>query len=161
MTMSSKNMNWNQFLTEFVLRASTNEFIENYTLDQVIELARRSWDAIQAAEIPDSEKAKQEFLPSFVLTDAIAPIPLNSGELKSLAEKAVEISEGIAKYIAIDKHGTVYAYKQKPIIKSDVSTCWDISDLRHPCWLVDHVAEPADFRNELYKISKLLNNENQ
>ena len=160
--MSNQNMNWNQFLTEYMLRAMSNyQIFEEYKVQQMVEFARRAWDAMQAAELPESEKAKQAPAPSFVLNDAIAPIPLNSMELKSLAEKAVTLSENIAKYIAIDKHGTVYAYKQKPIIKSDVSTCWDISDLRHSCWLVDHVAEPADFRNELYQISKLLNNENQ
>ena len=88
-------------------------------------------------------------------------IPSNSMDLKVLAEKAVTLSENIAKYIAIDKHGTVYAYEQKPIIKSDVSTCWDIDSLRHSCWLVDHVTEPADFRNELYEINKLLNDDTE
>ena len=158
--MSSKNMNWNQFLAEFVLRAMTNNIHEQYfSPEDAARLARKAWDAIQSAELPESEKAKQAPAPSFVLNDTIAPNPPNSRDLKVLAEKAVEVSDGIAKYIAIDKHGTVYAYKQKPIIKSDVSTCWDISDLRHSCWLVDHVAEPADFRNELYEISKIINNE--
>ena len=154
--------NWNDFLTEYMLRAMTNrEFFEEYSAQHITEFARQAWDAIQAAELPESEKAKQAPAPSFVPINDPAPIPPNSKGLKVLAEKALNISIGVARYIAIDKLGTVYAYKQPPIIKSDISTCWDISDLKHDCWLVDYVAAPDNFRNELYEISKILSDDVQ
>ena len=84
---------------------------------------------------------------------------MSKEELETLAWKAISRSEGAAQYIAIDTEGTVYAYKQKPVIKSEASTVWDISDLKHDCWLVDYVAAPDNFRDELYEISKILNNE--
>ena len=53
-------MSWNQFLTEFVLRAMSNyQMFEEYKAQQMVEFARRAWDAMQAAELPESEKAKQ------------------------------------------------------------------------------------------------------
>ena len=81
-------------------------------------------------------------------------------QLETLAWKAISRSEGAAKYIAIDTEGTVYAYKQKPVIKSEASTVWDISDLKQSCWLVCYTEAPDNFRDELYKISKILDNEN-
>ena len=136
-------MNWNQFLTEFVLRASTNEFIENYTLDQVIELARRSWDAIQAAELPESEKAK---------------VDKNSYDLKLWAKKAIEYLGEKAEWIAIDSDGSVWAYDIQPIY-IPMNGYWSNAYDNGNGTVVGAVDYVEDWTNELYEISKILNNE--
>ena len=73
--MNNQNMSWNQFLTEFVLRAMTNNIHEQYFSPEAAACrAREVWDAIQSVELPESEKAKQA---------QSEPIPPNSMELKS------------------------------------------------------------------------------
>ena len=155
--MSNKNMDWNQFLTEFVLRAMTNNIHEHYfSPSDAARRAREAWDAIQAAELPESEKAKQAPEPSFVPINAPAPIPSNSMELKRLAEKAILFSDGVAKFFAIDASGMVCAYSFLPVLNNGE---WDLNDLSDDFWEIALVAPPANFRTELYEISKILNNE--
>ena len=150
--------NWNDFLTEFVLRAMARPDVENYNFPAkwAAHLAREAWDAIQAAELPESEKAKEAPAPSFVPINAPAPIPSNSMELKRLAEKAILFSDGVAKFFAIDASGMVCAYSFLPVLNNGE---WDLNDLSDDFWEIALVAPPANFRTELYEISKILNNE--
>lgn len=76
--------------------------------------------------------------------------------IREFAIKAKLISENKAEWLAIDTQGTVYAYKEKPVIKSEASTVWDISDLKHSCWWIGLTAAPDNFKNELYQISNIL-----
>lgn len=148
--------NWNDFLIEFVLRAMTNaQIIEQYTIKQMISLARESWDAIQAAELPESEKAKQTPAPSFVSTAGLAPIAANSPDLKELARQAREVGDEM-QWIAIDASGQVWAYDLKPDVYEPEEFWYNDAF----AWEITQVAPPADFRTELYEISKLLENDN-
>ena len=79
-------------------------------------------------------------------------------ELKSLAEKAILSSAGAAKWLSIDKDGQVCAWRLKPYIMWG-NTFWDNWNIQSYCIIITRVAPPANFRNELYEISKIINNE--
>lgn len=149
--MSNRNMNWQQFLTEFVLRTLTQiEVIEAsdeaYYIRASIRVAREAWDAIQAAELPESEKAKQK------------PITANSTDLRALARSALEASNNKARWIAIDASGGVWAYDLRPDCYEQDKT-WDNSPTQGSNWFVRIVAPPDDFTNELYEISKIVSDD--
>lgn len=143
-------MSWEQFLTEFVLRAMTNNIHEQYfSPDAAAQRAREVWDAIQTAELPESEKAKQ----SVIVANPPDLKPSNSTELKAMARTARDLYE--AKWLAIDKNGKVWAYDLKPTVDA-LRNAWDNSSRGGRGWEVGLVALPEDFTTELYRIDKLL-----
>ena len=77
-------------------------------------------------------------------------------ELKQLAQRALDKSNGGAKWLTIDTKGQVYVYRFRPILRD---TEWDVSDYSNEFWGVGYTTPPVNFRNELYEISKILNNE--
>ena len=133
--------NWNDFLSEFVLRAMTNrEFFEEYSAQHITEFARQAWDAIQAAELPESEKAQNEAM----LQD-----------LKKMAAQALEVSNNKAKWFAIDLNGQIWAYYVCPHIEEDR---WvSIDDNNH---MIGILNTPFDWniawKSARYEISKIL-----
>ena len=151
--------NWNDFLQEFVLRAMTDaQILEQYRTDQMISLARRVWDAIQAAELPESEKAKQ----SVIVANPPHLNPSNSTELKAMARTALDLFSDEAKWLAIDKNGKVWAYDLKPTIDTSRNAWyWYNSGRGGRGCEVGQVASPEDFTTELYRIDKLLNDDNE
>lgn len=157
-------MNWEQFLTEFVLRAISHPDITTGKinapiqgiLETTIYFARKSWDAIQAAELPESEKAKQ----SVIVANPPHLNPSNSTELKAMARTALDLFSDEAKWLAIDKNGKVWAYDLKPTIDTS-RNAWDNSGRGGHGWEVGRVASPEDFTTELYRIDKLLNDGNE
>ena len=139
--------NWNDFLQEFVLQAMTRAEVtsasdEDYYLRVSIRMAREAWDAIQAAEIPDSEKAKQAYL----------------YDLRALSIEGLRLSNKEAKWIAIDSNGEVWAYTSRPgcITTKGIWSNIRAGGLR---WGVKQVAPPCDFTKEIYEISKILSND--
>ena len=96
--MSNQNMSWNQFLTEFVLRAMTNNIHEEYfSPDDAARLARKAWNAIRAAQI------------------------------KTLATSALVVSKDKAKWLAVDADGEVWAFDVEPTVHESKAV-WDNSD---------------------------------
>ena len=106
-----------------------------------------SRDAIQAS-LPESEKAKQ----------VVSDMPTNLTQLKELAQRALDLYSDDAQWIAIDSDGDVWAYDLKPTIDETKSN-WDNSDYDTFAWKIGKVAPPADYRNEIYEISKLIDND--
>lgn len=140
--------NWNDFLQEFVLRTLTQIEVleasdEAYYIRASIRIARESWDAIQAAELPESEKAK-----------ILSKLP----EIKQLAQKALEVSKGEAFWFAIDGDGEVWAFEIEPTVDEE-KRAWDngIS----AAWQIGKVSRPYYFTKELYEISKILSDDLQ
>ena len=147
--MSNQNMNWNQFLTEYMLRAMTNyQIFEEYKAQQMVEFARRAWDAMQAAPLPDSEKAK--------LADAnnLQTMPTTKEQLKRIAEEAA--AHGF-KWIAQDKfNGMWYGYTVKPQFVYD-SQEWR-TEPNSDYHLIE-VPNDTDYSKQLFNVNELLNNE--
>ena len=140
------NSKWNDFLTEFVMRAMTTH--EDYFEPaDAVRLARRCWDAIQNAELPESEKAKQ-----------VEPQKANLTELKALARTVLDFFSDDVQWIAIDANGEVWAYDLKPTIDETRSN-WDNSDDDGVAWEIGAVEPPEDYTKELYRISEILSND--
>ena len=118
-------------------------------MDNAPALARLLWDVMNAPEAP---------VPSFVSTDAIAPIPPNSMELKKIARTAREVIGDEMQWIAIDRDGSVWAYDLQPGVCESAGN-WDNSDDGGFAWEITQVAPPDNFRDELYEINKLLNDD--
>ena len=76
--------------------------------------------------------------------------------IKEFAQKAVQQSKNEAKWLAIDKHGFVYAFSAKPVICGDA---WNIPTFDDDLWCVAKFLPPQDFKTELYEIPKLLSDE--
>ena len=128
-------------------------------MDNAPALARLLWDVMNAPEV-EAPPA-----PSFVSTAGLAPIvanspdlkPSNSMELKELARKALEAKGDELQWIAIDASGQVWAYDLKPDVYEPEKFWYNDSF----AYEITQVAPPDDFRNELYEISKLLNDDNE
>lgn len=109
----------------------------------MISLAREAWDAIQAAEMPESEKAKSE---AFV------------DVLEQIARRALKVSDFGAKFFAIDPDGEIWAYRLRPYIDDNQ---W-ISDeeISHK---VGFVITPPDWdtqwKKACYEISQILSDD--
>lgn len=145
-----KNMNWEQFLTEFVLRAMTNNIHEQYfSPKDAASRARDVWDAIQAAELPESERAKQ------LVIAANSPdlIPSNSMELKALAQLAA--AQGFA-WIAQDKCGVWYGYKIKPEFREQLQE-WRSKGNNH--WAALNLPDNTDYSKQIFNVKTILDNE--
>ena len=131
-------------------------------MDNAPTLARLLWDVMNAPEV-EAPPA-----PSFVSTAGLAPIaanspdlkPSNSTELKALARTAREFVDSELQWIGIDLNGQVWAYDLKPLIYEPWG-CWDNSTDGGYSWEIGAVAPPDNFRDELYEINKLLNDENE
>ena len=122
-----------------MLRAMTNpKIIKKYTLNQMLSLAKESWDAIQASL---AERKKGDLT-----------------ELKALARTVLDFFSDDVQWIAIDANGEVWAYDLKPTIDETRSN-WDNSDDDGVAWEIGAVEPPADYRNEIYEISKLIDND--
>ena len=147
--MSSKNMNWNQFLAEYMLRAMTNyQIFEEYKAQQMVEFARRAWDAMQAAPLPDSEKAK------LVDVNNLQTVPTTKEQLKRIAEEAA--AHGF-KWIAQDKfNGMWYGYTVKPQFVYDRQE-WE-TEHNGDCYLIE-VPDDTDYSKQLFNVNELLTNE--
>ena len=147
--MSNKNLNWNQFLAEYMLRAMSNyQIFEEYKAQQMVEFARRAWDAMQAAPLPDSEKAK------LVDADNLQTVLTTKEQLKRIAEEAAVYG---FKWIAQDKfNGMWYGYTVKPQFKeyhqewqSEPGTDYNIIE----------IPDTTDYSKQLFNVNELLNNE--
>ena len=85
---------------------------------------------------------------------------ITKDQLNQLAHKALDVSNGTAKWIAIDFNGLVFAYKYRPVIKGFV-WCAIEENGKSDCWVVGDVERPEYyFTDEIYEISKLLKNDN-
>ena len=142
--------NWNDFLQEFVLQAMTRAEVtsvsdEDYYLRVSIRMAREAWDAIQAAELPESEKAKNE---------AVAQ------SLKDIARRALKVSDNTAKWFAIDADGEMSAYCSAPYIDRNK---WVFDQGNSYLLGVIHVPPDLDDKlmNRCFEISKILSNDIQ
>lgn len=149
-------MTYNEFRLRFAIQyvggvSDPGEAIRR--MDNAPALARLLWDVMNAPEV-EAPPA-----PSFVSTDAIALIPSNSTELKKIARKALEVSGDNAQWVAIDKDGRVWAYDLKPTV-DELWHCWGNSVDDGYSWEIGAVAPPDNFRDEIYEISKLLDNDN-
>ena len=119
----------------------TNNIHEHYfSPSDAARRARETWDAIQAAELPESEKAKNEAM----LQD-----------LKKMAAQALEVSNNKAKWFAIDLSGQIWAYYVCPYIEEDR---WvSIDDNNH---MIGILNTPFDWniawKSARYEISKIL-----
>ena len=136
--------NWNDFLIEFVLRAMTNNIHEHYfSPSDAARLAQLAWDAIQAAELPESEKAKNE---------AVAQ------SLKDIARRALEVSDNTAKWFAIDADGEMSAYCSAPYIDRNK---WVFDQGNSYLLGVIHVPPDLDDKlmNRCFEISKILSDD--
>ena len=141
--------NWNDFLQEFVLRTLTQVEVleasdEAYYIRASIRIARESWDAIQAAELPESEKAKQT----------------KNYDLKLWAKKAIESLGQKAEWIAIDSDGSVYAYDIRPNCIT-MTKCWSNAYNNGNSTLVGAGVDVKDWTKEFYEISKILSDDVQ
>lgn len=160
-------MNWEQFLTEFVLRALTQIEVlssgdKEYYLQVSLHTAREAWDAMQAAELPESEKAKQAPITTELSKNmANSPKdmdnspdlkPSNSTELRALAELAK--SKGFA-WIAQDDTGVWWGYKVKPRFRKQ-SQDWH-SDDSHFAAL--NLPDDTDYSKQIFNVKQILNNE--
>lgn len=83
----------------------------------------------------------------------------NLTELKALARMTPNVVAEEAQYIAVDANGEVWVFDLKPSIDA-LRNAWDNSDCDGFSWQIGAVAPPADFRNEIYEIDKLLENDN-
>lgn len=146
-------MNWQQFLAEFVLRTMARPDVHHYNFSAryAADLAREAWDAIQAVELPESEKAKQ----SVIVANPPHLKPSNSTELKAMARTSLDLYSDEAKWLAIDKNGKVWTYDLKPTVDA-LRNAWDNSGRGGRGWEVGLVSRPEDFTTELYRIDKLL-----
>lgn len=136
-------MNWNEFLTEFVLRATNNPGVyQHYGLNQIVEAARKAWDAIQNAELPESEKAKLMTKPTtgFYLRCN----PINDEALIELADKAMYVSHQAATWLVIDSAGEICAYEHHPCQAAGRS------------WYIETIAPSSDFSTTMYEIQEIL-----
>lgn len=124
----------------------TNNIHEQYfSPSDAAQRARIVWDAIQAAELPESEKAKQT---------------KNSYDLKLWAKKAIEYLGEEAEWIAIDSNGTVWAYDVRPnCITKDGH--WSNSYSHGYGTTIDAVDHVEDWTKECYEISKILSDDVQ
>ena len=121
-----------------MLRAMTNpKIIKKYTLNQMLSLAKESWDAIQAS-LAEREKGD--------LT-----------ELKALAQQALLRFNQVPKWIAVDWDGRVWAYELEPHIIHR-KQAWDNADTSD-FWEIGKIAPPEDYRKELYRISEILSDD--
>lgn len=150
-------MTYNEFRLRFAIQyvggvSDPGEAIRR--MDNAPTLARLLWDVMNAPEVQAPPA------PSFVSTDAIALIPPNSMELKDIARKALEVSGDNAQWVAIDKDGRVWAYDLKPTV-DELWHCWGNSVDDGYSWEIGAVAPPDNFRDEIYEISKLLDNDNE
>ena len=84
--------------------------------------------------------------------------PSNLTELKALAQTALDFFSDDVQWLAIDANGEVWAYDLKPTIDETRSN-WDNSDDDGVAWEIGAVEPPEDFKNELYEIQKLLEDE--
>ena len=136
-------MNWNEFLTEFVLRAMTNNIHEQYfSPEYAARLAREAWDAIQNAELPESEKAKLMTKPT---TDFYLRCnPINNEALIELADKAMYVSHQTATWLVIDSAGEICAYEHHPYQAAGRS------------WYIETIAPSSDFSTTMYEIQEIL-----
>lgn len=123
-------------------------------MDNAPSLARLLWDVMNAPEVQAPPA------PSFVSTAGLAPIAANSMELKELARKALEVSGDNAQWVAIDASGGVWAYDLRPQCY-EIDTMWDNTPDQGFNWHVCTIAPPDNFRDELYEISKLLNDDTE
>ena len=124
----------------------TNNVHEQYfSPDDAARLARKAWDAIQATEMPESEKAQIEI----ILQD-----------LKKMAMRALEVSNNKAKFFAIDLNGQVWAYYVCPHIEEDH---WvSIDDNNHFIGIVDTPIQwDIIWKRARYEISKILSDDVQ
>ena len=145
-------MTYNEFRLRFAIQyvgcvSDPGEAIRR--MDNAPTLAHLLWDVMNAPEAP---------APSFVSTAGIAPIAANSPDLKELARKAREITVREMQWIAIDRDGSVWAYDLQPGV-SELAGNWDNSDDGGFAWEITQVAPPDNFRDEIYEISKLLDND--
>jgi hypothetical protein len=120
-------------------------------MDNAPALARLLWDVMNAPEVQTPSAP--------IAANSPHLIPSNSMELKALARTAREVVSDTAQWIAIDANGEVWAYDLKPTIDTPRNT-WDNSDDAGFSWEISAVAPPDNFRDELYEISKLLENDN-
>ena len=148
--MSNQNMSWQQFLQEFVLRTLTQIEVleasdEAYYIRASIRIARESWDAIQAAEMPESEKAKQM---------QIGILPTTKEQLKLLA---LEANTCGAKWIAQDKfNGMWYGYAAKPqFVQSNQE--WQAEPGTD--YQLIELFDNTDYSKQLFNVKEILNNE--
>lgn len=141
-----------KFIQKFVLRTMTNPEIaaissesEEMMLKWAIELANKSWNAVQAAKQP------------LVIDHALVA-------LVALAKEAVMLSAGSAGWITIDPDGEVWAFEFKPkfakIQDYPHSHGWFNASLDGGAWKICVVAPPSDPANECYSIADILNTDN-
>jgi len=162
-------MTYNEFRLRFAIAyvgcvSDPGEAIRR--MDNAPTLARMLWDIMNQQEAP---------APSFVSTAGLASFmenspknmanspdlkPLNSMELKALARTAREVVAEEAEWIAIDANGQVWAYDIKPTVYEPYE-CWENSTANGFAWEISAVAPPDNFRDELYEINKLLNDDNK
>ena len=145
-------MTYNEFRLRFAIQyvgsvSDPGEAIRR--MDNAPTLARLLWDVMNAPEV-EAPPA-----PSFVSTAGLAPIAANSPDLKELARKAREVGDEM-QWIAIDASGQVWAYDLKPDVYEPEEFWYNDAF----AWEITQVAPPADFRTELYEISKLFNDDN-
>lgn len=136
-------MNWEQFLTEFVLRAMTNNIHEQYfSPDDAARRAREVWDTIQNTELPESEKAKLTAKPTtgFYLRSN----PISDEALIELADKAMYVSHQTATWLVIDSAGEICAYEHHPYQAAGRS------------WYIETIAPSPDFSTTMYEIQEIL-----
>ena len=119
-------------------------------MDNAPSLARLLWDVMNAPE-PSAPSAPIAAQPPDLK-------PSNSTELKALARTVLDFFSDDVQWIAIDANGEVWAYDLKPTIDETRSN-WDNSDDDGVAWEIGAVEPPADYRNEIYEISKLIDND--
>lgn len=127
-------MNWKEFLEEYMLRTMSNpKVFEDYSIDQIVDIARISWNKIQTSEF--YEPGGDEI----------------SYDLSAMAQKAMEVSKNMAKWIAINEDGEVCAYDIKPTIKYP-GPYWGNSNDKGLMWCVGTVIPPDHYTRQLYEI---------
>lgn len=83
-------------------------------------------------------------------------------QFKQIAKKASSESNGKAQWIAIDRDGAVWAYNIRPFTGGAIKDYWVDSDPDNGrSWKIGMVAPPDNFRDEIYEISKLLDNDTE
>lgn len=124
-------------------------------MDNAPALARLLWDVMNAPEVqaPSAPSAPIVANPPHLK-------PSNSTELKALARTAREFVDSELQWIGIDLNGQVWAYDLKPLIYEPWG-CWDNSTDGGYSWEIGAVAPPDNFRDELYEINKLLNDDTE
>lgn len=156
-------MNWNDYLKGFVLRVMTQpemykkDISVQTRLHYAIGLARKSWDAINKADLPESEK-------QIVVNDAgvfkalIQNANLGNDKLELIARLAIKKSNGVANWIAVDPQGGVWALEKKPYLSSKGTIRWQgsIDTEGISSWLIYFVDPPTDFTKEVYNINEIL-----